>query len=120
MALALPALAPADQPYEVFFAGMHNHTGYSDGVPGTVPADAYALARQNGLDIMTTTEHSEGFDVPVTLSEQCLPTEGGTLVECALADGVNSFRMWDATLEQAEAATNADFLALRGFEWTSD
>ncbi|MGH2727650.1 MAG: CehA/McbA family metallohydrolase, partial [Actinomycetota bacterium] len=118
--VGVPARVPASAPYEIFFAGMHNHTGYSDGVPGAIPADAYALARQNGLDIMTTTEHSEGFDVPATLSEQCLPTEGGTLVECALADGVDSFRKWDANLEQAQAATSADFLALRGFEWTSD
>ncbi len=118
--VAAPARVPASAPNEIFFAAMHNHTGYSDGVPGTIPADAYALARANGLDIMTTTEHSEGFDVPVTLSEQCLPTEGGTLVECALADGVESFRKWDANAEQAAAATDAGFVALRGFEWTSD
>ena len=118
--VAAPGKLPAATAYGVFFAGMHNHTGYSDGVPGTIPADAYALARTNGLDIMTTTEHSEGFDVPVTLSEQCLPNEGGTLVECALADGANSFRKWDANLEQAQAATDANFVALRGFEWTSD
>jgi hypothetical protein len=118
--VAIPARLPAASVYDVYFAGMHNHTGYSDGVPGTIPADAYAGARANGLDIMTVTEHSEGFDVPVTLSEQCLPTEGGTLVECALADGINSVRKWDANQEQAEAATDADFVALRGFEWTSD
>lgn len=120
VALGLPALAPADPTYGVFFAGMHNHTGYSDGVPGTIPADAYATARDNGLDIMSVTEHSEGFDVPVTLSEQCLPDQGGTLVECALADGANSFRKWDANGEQAAAAIDSGFVALRGFEWTSD
>ena len=118
--VALPTLAPAADPYGVYFAGMHNHTGYSDGVPGTIPADAYEGARASGLDIMTVTEHSEGFDVPVTLSEQCLPNEGGTIVECALADGANSIRKWDANAEQAAAATTADFVALRGFEWTSD
>ena len=118
--LAAPGTSPGGTPLSVYFAGMHNHTGYSDGVPGTIPADAYAAARANGLDIMTVTEHSEGFDVPITASEQCLPTEGGTLVECALADGVNSFRKWDANREQAAAATDTSFVALRGFEWTSD
>ena len=42
---------------------------------------------------------------------------------CALADPVNpldSFRKWDATLEQARAASTPTFTAFRGFEWTSD
>ncbi len=122
-ALFAPAPGSATPAYGVFFAGMHNHTGYSDGVPGTTPADAYVKARANGLDIMTVTEHSEAFDAPSTLSEQCLPTAGGTLVECALADGeepANSLRKWEANLEHARAATKPGFLALRGFEWTSD
>jgi hypothetical protein len=119
-ATGFAARADAPPPPSTYFAGMHNHTGYSDGVPGTTPADAYATAQANGLDIMTTTEHSEGFDVPMTLSTQCLPNEGGTLTECALADGANSFRKWDANGEQASAASGANFLAARGFEWTSD
>ncbi|MCA1834578.1 MAG: CehA/McbA family metallohydrolase [Actinomycetota bacterium] len=116
-AAGIGARATTPPPLNVYFAGMHNHTGYSDGVPGTTPASAYAKARQNGLDIMTTTEHSEGFDVPMTFSEQCLDPN---IARCALADRENSVRKWDANEEQAVAATGPGFVAARGFEWTSD
>src|SRR5262249_12085531 len=42
---------------------------------------------------------------------------------CAIADTtkpLDAFRKWDATGEQAAAATTKTFTAVRGFEWTSD
>ena len=70
---------------------------------------------------MGGSEHSDNADVPIVASEYCL--DPLVAPQCVLADPVNpldSFRKWDATLEQARAATTPTFTAFRGFEWTSD
>jgi len=113
------------QTLQPFVGALHDHTGYSDGAVGSTPADAYVRARDAGeLRFLAVTEHSEALPVPSTLSEGCLPTSGGTLVECAIADAdapANSLDKWQAQRRQAVSETRADrFLALRGFEWTSD
>ena len=113
------------QTLQRFVGALHDHTGYSDGAVGTTPMDAYVRARDTGgLSFLAVTEHSEALPVPLTLSEGCLPTSGGTLVECAIADPdepANSLDKWQAQRRQAVHETRADsFLALRGFEWTSD
>ena len=70
---------------------------------------------------MGGSEHSDNADLPIVASEYCI--DPLVAPQCALADPVNpldSFRKWDATLEQARAASTPTFTAFRGFEWTSD
>jgi hypothetical protein len=118
-ALLLPvASAPAQTAFE---GAIHEHTAYSDGEPGTRPADAFAAVRERGSDFMFSTEHSDTFQLPIVTNTDCL---GPRLPTCAIADQQNpgdSLRKWDAIAEQADAA-NADgaFTAVRGFEWTND
>jgi predicted metal-dependent phosphoesterase TrpH len=119
----LPAPAPAAPAMNHYTGLFHTHTGYSDGVVGSRPADAYVRSRDvEGLDFAAVTEHSEALDVPSTLSEGCLPTAGGTIIECALADAPgNAINKWEAQRRQAIDTTRADeFIGLRGFEETSD
>jgi hypothetical protein len=100
---------------------LHEHSGYSDGWPGSRPANYYASGKTFGLDFMGGSEHSDNADLPVVASEYCV--DPLIAPQCVLADPVNpldSFRKWDATLEQARAASTPAFTAFRGFEWTSD
>jgi predicted metal-dependent phosphoesterase TrpH len=121
--VAAPMPAPAahaSQPTPLVGA-LHEHSGYSDGWPGSRPSTYFASGRSFGLDFMGSSEHSDNADLPIVASEECL----NPLVapDCALADKEepeNSFRKWDATLEQASGATTDRFTAFRGFEWTSD
>ncbi len=117
--LASGQTASATQPvrYAEYVGALHNHSGYSDGWPGTIPADYYASGKHFGLDFLSGSEHSDTAAVPVTASDGCL---GELITQCVAYDGVNSLRKWDATLEQAHAATDANFTGIRGFEWTSD
>jgi len=48
--------------YSPFLGQMHAHTTYSDGRDG-VPADAYDMARANGLDWFAVTDHLEYLPV---------------------------------------------------------
>jgi hypothetical protein len=99
---------------------LHEHSGYSDGTPGTEPRDYFAAARELGLDFMGGSEHSDNADLPLTVNQDCLSEQ---LPACAVADNddpLDALRKWDATLEQARAASTATFTAVRGFEWTSD
>lgn len=94
---------------------LHEHSGYSDGWPGTTPADYYASAKANGTDFLGSGEHSDNADVPVTASEGCLdPSLTTTCVHTETSS-------WDATLDEArEASEPGAFTGFRGFEWTSD
>jgi predicted metal-dependent phosphoesterase TrpH len=116
--LSAPAGATTTQPY---VGSLHEHSGYSDGWPGSTPRTYYGSGKHFGLDFMSGSEHSDNADLPIVASEYCI--DPAVVLSCALADPVNpldSFRKWDATLEQANAATTPDFTAFRGFEWTSD
>ena len=117
------ATAPADGPngLRAYVGSLHEHSGYSDGFPGSIPADYYRSGKCFGLNFLISGEHSDSLDVPVVVSEQCLSPEA--LASCAIADAdtpENSFRKWAAMAEQAAAETSAGFVAGRGFEWTSD
>ena len=117
--LALTACGPSE--LEHYRGAIHEHSGYSDGVPGSTPSDYYAAGAAAGLDFLGSSEHSDSEDVPLVFSEDCLAVPD--IAGCAIADPdspANSFRKWEATQEQAEAATTPDFTAFRGFEWTSD
>jgi hypothetical protein len=105
------------EPYVELVGALHNHSGYSDGWPGTTPKTYFDRARDvEHLDFMAASEHSDNADVPVTFSEGCL---GEQAPNCVGTDA-DSLGKWDATLEQARAASTANFTGLRGFEWTSD
>ncbi|MBN1136165.1 MAG: Ig-like domain-containing protein [Anaerolineae bacterium] len=71
-----------------YHGDLHNHTSYSDG-SGT-PQQAFASAIACGLDFLVVTDHSY-----------------------AINDAE-----WADTLAQADAATSASFVGLRGFEYT--
>jgi hypothetical protein len=121
IALQVPAPALAATP-PGFVGALHEHSGYSDGWPGSRPADYYASGRAHGLDFMGGSDHSDNLGLPDSTSQYCL-SNSPPPATCAVADPVNpgdAFRKWDATLEQASGATKPSFTAFRGFEWTSD
>jgi uncharacterized protein YdeI (BOF family) len=78
----------AEPPMQVFLGDLHNHTSNSDG-SGT-PTEALIAGEAAGFDFMAITDHSYAYD----------DTE------------------WANTLTAVETATDADFVALRGFEYT--
>jgi hypothetical protein len=118
-AIALAACGPSD--FEHYRGAIHEHSGYSDGVPGSTPSTYYAAGAAAGLDFLGSAEHSDSEDLQLVFSEDCLAVPA--IAGCAIADPdspANSFRKWEATQEQVAAATMPDFTAFRGFEWTSD
>lgn len=124
LALSLAAIVPgpgrASTTYVHKIGALHEHSGYSDGWPGSTPRDYYASAKSFGLDFLGSGEHSDSARLPNVFSENCLTPE---IPSCALADDdnpVNSFRKWDATLDYARAATGDGFTGIRGFEYTTD
>jgi hypothetical protein len=80
----------------LFYGDLHNHTGYSDGVGR--PEDALRQMQGRGLHFAALTEHGEYFDR-----------------ETAVRDA----QKWAATAHQVAALTGNDFVAIRGFEWSS-
>src|SRR5262249_3700690 len=121
------ATAYGDGGWSSYVGSLHEHSAYSDGWPGSRPADYYASGRGHGLDFMGGSDHSDNTGLPMSFSAYCAdPSQSGydpAPPGCAPADAVNpadSFRKWDATGEQAAAATTPAFTAFRGFEWTSD
>jgi predicted metal-dependent phosphoesterase TrpH len=123
-AMAAPAAADLNE----YVGALHEHSAYSDGWPGTRPADVFASGKGYGLDFLGISDHSDNMGLPLVFSEACYGQgrggDGEVLVDkCALADQVNpadSFRKWDATAEQASAVTTGSFTGFRGFEWSSD
>jgi len=109
-----------EQTFEHYVGVIHGHTGYSDGAIGTRPADALDRAKRQGLDFFGISDHSDNARIPLTVTGDCFSEQ---FPDCLIADKdnpVDSFRKWDATLEQVDQATNEAFTAFRGFEWTSD
>src|SRR6476619_8123226 len=111
-ALAVPASGAAAATVQPLVGSLHEHSGYSDGWPGSTPRTYYSSGRNFGLDFMSGSEHSDNADLPIVASEYCV--DPVVAPSCLLADPVNpldSFRKWDATLEQAPAATTPAFTA---------
>src|SRR5262245_50410820 len=81
---------------QLFYGDLHNHTGYSDGAGR--PEDALRQMRARGLHFAAITDHGELLDQPTAIRD---------------AD------KWAAAARQVAAATSDDFVAIRGFEWTS-
>jgi hypothetical protein len=79
--------------YSIYRGQMHCHTTYSDGATG-IPADAYDMARQYGLDFFVVTDHVEFF-----------PLRPGN---------------YQLQKQQADQRTiDGAFIALWGYEWSS-
>src|SRR5262245_49311365 len=117
------ALADAPDGLHEYVGGMHGHSAYSDGYTGSRPADADANAKRHGNDFFAMSDHSDTLDVPISASQYCIDQNEypGIAQSCAISDQTNpadSFRKYPATEEQAEAATDASFTGIRGFEWT--
>jgi hypothetical protein len=94
-AFTLPYLLQTHQ-LRLFYGDLHNHTGYSDGLGR--PEEALRQMRARGLHFAAITDHGEFFDRDTTIREA---------------------RKWEATAQQVAALTGDEFLAIRGFEWSS-
>ncbi|AEH51117.1 CehA/McbA family metallohydrolase [Pseudothermotoga thermarum] len=79
--------------YNFFFANLHSHTSYSDGV-GT-PKEAYEYAK-NYLDVLAITDHAYYFESKMDGQDKLLLTK----------------------MEALKATEEEKFVALWGFEWT--
>ncbi|WP_372810215.1 neutral/alkaline non-lysosomal ceramidase N-terminal domain-containing protein, partial [Litorivivens sp.] len=137
----------SDGPLVQRVGAVHEHSGYSDGDPAMRPADYFKAGRighnttddGNGdsgviLDFMWSSEHSDNEKLSITTAAVCAqafaPPSADTIatfLSCANAEENDQYFKWQATLEQASAATERDangeyigFTALRGFEWTND
>ncbi|HEX9765406.1 MAG TPA: hypothetical protein VGA36_01490 [Nitriliruptorales bacterium] len=117
--LLAAAAPPHAQPaYQHLVGALHEHSGYSDGYPGSTPGHYYASARGFGLDFLGAGEHSDSLDIPFVFSEECL---GPGIVQCPFGDEPErALRKWDAMQAYAQEATDERFVGFRGFEWTSD
>ncbi len=93
-ALTLPHLLRSHR-LHLFYGDLHNHTAYSDGMGR--PEDALRQMRDRGLHFAAITDHGEFFD----------------------REPARKARRWAAAAEQIAALNGDDFVAIRGFEWSS-
>lgn len=108
-------------PLRHYVGGMHEHSSYSDGDIYSIPADYYRAAQMQGLDFLAGSEHSDTLDdgVFIAVGGECFSTPDGFLT-CLSGLRDDTLAKWEATGVQTQQATRDDFLAIRGFEWTSD
>lgn len=117
---------PAPDTLEHYEGITHEHSSYSDGDPHTRPDDYYRIAAEHGYDFAAGSEHSDSLDAGnfLTLHASCDPTSGQfdptQLEYCFLNPSADKLFKWNSTLDQAQARSSPTFLAIRGFEWTSD
>ncbi|MGH8530324.1 MAG: CehA/McbA family metallohydrolase [Nevskiales bacterium] len=122
----LPREFPWSEDFEHYVGSLHEHSAYSDGAAKKTPRDYFAAAKTLGLDFMGSTEHSDNADLPLALSNDCIPSENNIpprTADCLNSDPqrpTDALRKWDATLEIARELSTDRFTAFRGFEWTSD
>jgi hypothetical protein len=115
----MAAPAPGALPYTVYFANLHSQTNHSDGggalgscsgaqAPQSAafgPADAYAFARNKGLDILMTSEHNHMFDGSDGTNSAANPATAKALFKSGLTAAADF------------NAANPDFLGVYGIEW---
>jgi len=120
------ALACAEDPdktvevisYAHLMGAMHEHSGFSDGEVGTTPVDYFQAARVLGLAFLGSAEHSDNAVLPITLNQDCISDRfADCLLVPAPGQPVSKFELAG---DIADAASDASFSAIRGFEWTSD
>jgi predicted metal-dependent phosphoesterase TrpH len=126
----MPPLGTFEGSYSTYVGSMHEHSSYSDGFVPTTPSTYYASAKSFGLDFMGGSDHSDFLGVPLSTSQYCAPDpnhptdrDPATQLQDTAACpevGVEGVTKWQATKDQARAATTKDFGAIQGFEWTSD
>lgn len=80
----------------LFYGDLHNHTGYSDGIGR--PEEAMRQMRARGLHFAAITDYGELLNQITAIHD---------------AD------KWAAAARQIAAANGEDFVAIRGFEWSS-
>jgi hypothetical protein len=105
--------------YTVYLGNLHSQTNHSDG-GGAVssctdaqnpqagaygPSDAYAYARNEGLDILMTSEHNHLFDGSTATNASASPTTAHNLYQSGL------------TAASTFNSAHSDFLAVYGMEW---
>jgi hypothetical protein len=116
-----------DGAYDWKVGAVHEHSGYSDGDPGSVPRDYFNAARTgvNGdgtgvrLDYLFSSEHSDNAQITITTNASCLSSPQDA-VTCAHVTENSFYWKWPSTLRQAVQSSTDEFTAIRGFEWTND
>jgi Bacterial Ig domain len=118
-ATAKSAPALNSLPYTVYYANLHSQTNHSDG-GGNVsscsssqpaqsgqfgPADAFAYAKNAGLDILVASEHNHYFDGSSNTNTAANPSTVKALYQSGLTAASNF------------NAANPGFLAVYGMEW---
>lgn len=125
-AICDPYSGPEAASLQAYEGLMHEHGAYSDGDPHYIPADYFKIAADNGYQFVGSSEHSDSLDIGnyFTLHASCTPSDDNfdpaQLEYCFLNPSMDKLFKWNSTLDQAQAASNENFLAIRGFEWTSD
>ena len=115
------ASAPAlnSLPYTVYFANLHSQTNHSDGgapvnacsgaaAPLSTPngpAEAFAYAKNHGLDILAATEHNHMFDGSSGTNTSANPATAKALYQAGLTTAADF------------STANPNFLAVYGMEW---
>jgi hypothetical protein len=106
-------------PYTVYLGNLHSQTSHSDGggdLAGCTgaqdpqsaklgPADAFAYARQRGLDILVASEHNHMYDGSAGTNADSSTAAASALYQSGLAAAADF------------NAAHPDFLAVYGLEW---
>jgi hypothetical protein len=115
--LSAPALGSL--PYTVYFGNLHSQTNHSDGGDDVAtcssghapqsgafgPSDAYAYARNRGLDILLTSEHNHMYDGSSSTDTSASVAAARALFQSGLTAAADF------------NAANPDFLGVYGLEW---
>lgn len=119
MAVAMAAPAIGSLPYTVYFANLHSQTNHSDGGGAVTscsgsqqplaapfgPADAFAYAKNRGLDILMASEHNHMYDGSSGTNSSATPASAKALYQAGLTAAADF------------NAANPNFLAVYGLEW---
>lgn len=117
---------PAMSSLNAYEGITHAHSSYSDGDPTTNPSDYYRIGKAHGYDFFASSEHSDGVDngAYISLHATCDATSSKfdptALQYCFANPSIDKLAKWVSMLDFAKAATTSQFLAINGFEWTSD
>ncbi|MEO8673469.1 MAG: CehA/McbA family metallohydrolase [Tahibacter sp.] len=111
--------APGGLPYTVYFGNLHSQTNHSDGGGDLAtctdaenpqagaygPATAYQYGRNQGLDILMTSEHNHLYDGSTGTNASANPATAKNLYQSGLS-AASTFN-----------AAHPGFLAVYGMEW---
>lgn len=117
---------PALSTLKAYEGLMHEHSSYSDGQPTAIPADYFRVADTAGYSFVGSSEHSDSLDAGnfLALHASCTPGDAAfdpaSVEYCFLNPTMDNLVKWASTRTQVTEASNDHFLAIRGFEWTSD